>query len=91
MEVAQGGERETAEWVNALLATFWSLLQPIVSRYSGFEGTLECNQILFLVAPKWMEFQEKVCFVTLKVIFRVAKDDWEPLVRELLRFEFVEH
>ena len=59
MEVGQGGERETAEWVNALLATFWSLLQPIVSRYSGFEGTLECDQIVFLVAPKWMEFQEK--------------------------------
>ena len=34
MDVGDGGAgRETAEWVNVLLATFWSILQPIVSRY----------------------------------------------------------
>ena len=34
MDVGDGGAgRETAEWVNVLLAAFWSILQPIVSRY----------------------------------------------------------
>ena len=35
MDVGHGGGRETAEWVNALLAAFWSLLQPIVTRYEA--------------------------------------------------------
>ena len=33
MNVGDGGGSETAEWVNALFAAFWSLLQPIVTRY----------------------------------------------------------
>ena len=34
MDVGHGGGGETAEWVNALLAAFWSLLQPIVTRFN---------------------------------------------------------
>ena len=33
MNVGGGGAgRETVEWVNALLAAFWAMLQPLVSR-----------------------------------------------------------
>ena len=40
MDVGDGGVRETAEWVNALLAAFWSLLQPVVTRYIRLQSTI---------------------------------------------------
>ena len=61
MEVGQGGERETAEWVNALLATFWSLLQPIVSRYSGFEVWSVTKLFSWLPPSGWNSKKSLLC------------------------------
>ena len=38
MDTRLGESGETAEWLNVLLATFWSLLQPWVTRWKIFLG-----------------------------------------------------